>query len=204
MDRTQFLAAIFMIATGGGICAQQTAPPPSPAEPFGLPLGASRAELEKLAGPLTEVGPGNFQLAKAPNPHPSLQDYQVSISPTYGLCTIAATSPSLQPNAFGDQVKSLFADLAMQLEGRYGKASRTVDRLTPGSIWNEANEWTMGLVQGERTLGKAWDNPAPGLSGLGLMAHPVSRFDVRVAVYYESTNAAACTAEAKERQAGVF
>ena len=66
MDRTQFLAAIFAVATGGGICASRPHRHPRQPEPFGLPLGASRAELEKLAGPLTEVGPGNFQLAKAP------------------------------------------------------------------------------------------------------------------------------------------
>ena len=88
------------------------------------------------------------------------------------------------------------------LEGRAARRP-AVDRLTPGSIWNEANEWTMGLVQ-RAHHGQGLGQSSPGLSGLGLMAHPVSRFDVRVAVYYESTNAAACTAEAKERQAGVF
>lgn len=178
-----------------------------PTAPFGIPIGASLAELEKLAGPLAPHKDGIHQTSsKVPRPHPSFEAYQFLVSPQHGVCQVGAIGVSIRMNDFGDQLKAAFADVRGQLESRYGKPTLPVDRLTPGSIWKDPNDWAMALFREERTLGALWENPpsAPDLRGITLVANALNTSTGYLTLSYESTNSQACEKEAAATKANVF
>lgn len=73
--------------------------------PFGLRMGMTKAELEKLVGtPLKETTPGYIEDLKVPKPHPDFESYSAFMSPTYGLCKLNARGKLLAINVFGDQL----------------------------------------------------------------------------------------------------
>lgn len=180
-----------------GIAENLTAQSAEPATPFGLTFGASRAEVQKLTGAEASAETNRFNTTKVPTPHPAFSLYQFHISPTLGLCDISAVAGPIEANDFGDQVKRVYNDIAEQIAGRYGPHTRTVDALRTGSIWNDPNDWMMGLSLGERSLMRSWTNPAPNLSQIALIASAQSRRSGLVMLTYFSAFTAKCDAESK-------
>lgn len=93
--------------------------------------------------------------SSAPIPHPAFKEYGVRFSPKDGLVQVMAFSPPIETNESGEQLKSKFAEISDALTAKYGNGLK-VDRLNHGSIWNEPNDWMMGLVKKDRTLETIW------------------------------------------------
>jgi hypothetical protein len=142
-------------ATGG------TGPPSKlPAEegPFGFRMGLSKDEIESMiGGSLKSIDGASFLYSSltVPRPHTAFEAYAMLIGPSSGLCQIRAIGVDIPSSSHGLQIRSAFDDLEATLGGVYGRFKR-IDRLLPGSIWGEPEDWMMGLLKQERLLQTEW------------------------------------------------
>ena len=118
------------------------------AGPFGLEKGMS---LKDIGGKPEKVGHGIYKLSSVPKPHSAFEAYVVRISPKGGLYWIKAIGKDIATSTYGVELKSAFNEMEEKLGATYGK-HKTMDFLMPGSIWNEPNDWMMGLIKKERIL----------------------------------------------------
>jgi hypothetical protein len=70
-----------------------------------------------------------------------------------------AVGVDIPSDSFGQAIKSAVDRVRDDLEVRYGQP-QALDLLTPGSIWNDPQDWLMGLVKGERSYAFFWERPA--------------------------------------------
>jgi hypothetical protein len=128
-----------------------------PAEPFGFKRGMTKAEIIAAVGSKSvdkDEGDALF-LATAPNPHPDFAAYVIFVSPSTGIAKVTGTSRKFQTNSFGESIQEKFKDFATALDSSYGQA-KIYDYLKVGSIWDQPQEWMMGLLKEERTLVAYW------------------------------------------------
>jgi hypothetical protein len=194
------LAVAFVLTAFAPVTGQNT-----PIEPFGLRMGTPRAELLKLLGKYTEQQNGQIVSATVPRPHPDFEQYGALASQTHGLCKVVAAGVDISLNAFGDRLKAAFNTIGQQLEDKYGKPE-TIDRLTPGSIWDKPEDWTMALSREERTLVKLWTNPAGANKTvtIALQARAANTRTGSLLLTYEAATFSACAAEITKSQRSVF
>ena len=189
------VAVVSAVATG----AAQDRP-----APFGIRMGAPKQTLKVES----EVGGSLVRLASVPRPHPDLETYLAQATPQAGVCFVKGVGKTVTTSVYGESVQTTFNDLKTQLEGVYGPAT-VVDRLKPGSIWDEPNDYTMALLKKERTLMATWGSfkggqVAPGLQTVALVMVGLSRDTAFGTVEYYFTNYDACEAEAKGLKANAF
>ncbi|MFC7409502.1 hypothetical protein [Hydrogenophaga atypica] len=122
--------------------------------PFGLSLGMKLEDFSELK--LAEIAPFKYRLDNPPKPHPAFEFYILQISPENGLSWIKAIGQDIPTNGFGTSINSAFLEMEGKLKKTYGNCDRT-DLLLQGSIWNEPQDWMMGLVKGERLLASHWE-----------------------------------------------
>ena len=129
------------------------------AGPFGLHMGMQLSDFEK--GQLLKISNCVYKIEEAPKKHPTFEYYLLVITPKEGLCKIKAIG-EMPTNIYGDSLKSGFNGLEKALKNIYGENKR-FDFLHSGSIWNNPWEWTMSLLQKERTLMSFWNTGKTGL-----------------------------------------
>jgi len=118
------------------------------AKPFGLKMGMSLTDI----GGRPEILENRFyKLSSVPNPHSSFESYAVKVAPRGGLYFIKAVGKDVATSSYGAELIAAFNEMEGKLEAIYGK-HRKINELFPGSIWDEPNEWMMGLIQKERML----------------------------------------------------
>lgn len=122
--------------------------------PFGLSLGMKLSDFS--GANLVELAPFKYKIDKPPKSHPAFELYILQITPFSGLSWIKAIGYDIPTNGFGTSINSAFFEMEEKLKNTYGKCQRT-DLLLQGSIWNEPQDWMMGLVKGERLLASQWD-----------------------------------------------
>lgn len=122
--------------------------------PFGLYMGMS---LEELNSNYDEVAPNTYQISTVPQPHSAFEQYLIKVSPKHGLFWIKAIGKTIVTSRHGIELKLDFQKIVEKLSGTYGKGEIS-DFLLPGSIWNEPEDFMMGLVNKERTLLSIWEN----------------------------------------------
>jgi hypothetical protein len=127
--------------------------------PFGFRKGMTREEAIRLVGAaavnMTESTGDWLEVSTAPNPHPGFESYTLGFSPTQGLVKIIATGRNIQSNGFGAEIREAFERVRDALTAAYGKPDLD-NFLLSGSIWNEPQDWTMGLRKKERVLAAYW------------------------------------------------
>lgn len=166
MDRTlgKLLAALVVCALGSAGFAG----------PFGLEMGASLADLERLCGaPPREIAPG-FYSVTPPSPHPSFDSYVVQVSPEYGTHFIKAIGMRVETPGNGSVLREAFSDAVAGLEKTYGKGE-ILDYLQKGSSWQGIDNWMISLLKKERVLLAFWkerrNGSYPGnVASIGAMA----------------------------------
>lgn len=187
------LAALLLLVT-----APAFAEPPTTG-PFGFTQGMTLAQLKKV-GPITSSAmPLVYRTTVAPKPHPGFEGYSLVVSPTNGLCKVLAVGKDIQTNGFGIDVRSAFERLETALTERYGSSSK-FDELLPGSIWKDANDWTIGLAKKERFLMAAWNRKygstlPPGVDTIALEAKGMSNGKAYLQLAVEFENFDKCQAE---------
>lgn len=173
--------------------------------PFGLKEGLSRAEIEKIVKIHKVPTPLFFATEKLPIPHPAFSWYALTISESVGLCAILAVGPTEPSDAFGDKLRQSFDALKDPLTSRYGKPTRAIDGVRPGSIWRDPQDFMMGMLKGERKLSAIWDTtkakPLPSsLSQIALIAGAESSSTGAVSLHYTFSNNDKCEAEKKANE----
>ena len=173
--------------------------------PFGLAQGMT---LPQIGGKPEKVAPGIWRLASVPKPHSAFEEYIVQIGPTNGLCWIKAIGKTIKTNVYGSEVRSTFTDLKERLSANYGK-SEDIDRLFPGSIWNEPQDWMMALLKKERLLFSSWDHESGAtlnseLKSVGLVASALGTEEAYISLEYYFSNEKKCEAEIKKEEDGAL
>jgi len=126
--------------------------------PFGFEKGMTKEQVIKLVGPTVVIknADDKLNLKTAPHPHPAFEEYDLLFSPTQGLLKVVAIGVDVQTNPFGDRIQSAFLDIRNGIAQVYGHPSDLFDFVHSGSIWTDAQDWTMGLLKEERTLSTFW------------------------------------------------
>lgn len=187
-----FGATVFVVATlfGSHALSQNQG-----GAPFGLKPEMSLSQLQKL-GNLGSKGIYNYSIKRLPNGHPDIDDYRLIVTPKHGLCKITAWTDSIKSSSYGDELKGKFESFYEALTGKYGNSKR-YDYLKPGSIWNEPNDFMMGLAKKERRLIVFWtkdegSNLPPDIDAIALTAHSSNNSQGLISIEYELRNADDC------------
>jgi hypothetical protein len=166
------------------------------AGPFGIEVDGF--SLEKYS---CSKADGQYYICTSlPSPHNDFEQYIVRYHLDAGLCSIKGIGKNIDENGFGSNTKSMTDSLYGQISKKYGKAEK-MDFLFPSSIWNEGDEWLMGLVQDERSYAYIGDvsPPVEGITKYGVIAGAVSGSKGYVIVEFQTTNYDKCdAAEAKD------
>jgi hypothetical protein len=166
------------------------------AGPFGLEKGMT---LQQIGGKPEQLAPGKYRISTVPKPHSAFETYVVEIGPHTGLCWIKAIGKTVPTSVYGSDLRTRFEDLRGRLADTYGNAD-SIDRLLPGSIWNEPKDWMMALVKKERVLLAIWSQKSgaklpPDIKSVGIAARALSTESGDIAVEYAFTNETECDAE---------
>lgn len=124
------------------------------AGPFGIDMGMTLDEITKLSTTAPVLSEGVY-IITPPKPHPMFETYVVRISKTYGVYFIKAVGKTIETSIYGDTLKGEFQTLKDGLVKTYGSCN-IMDFLRSGSIWDEPDDWMMGLRKGERFLMATW------------------------------------------------
>lgn len=138
--------------------SQSAAKTPPADGPFGFKQGLTRDEVESMAGESSTLLPGSknaYLLNTAPKPHGAFEKYVAVIGDVSGLCVVRGIGKDITSSRHGIQLKTSFNEMDATLSELYGSSEKT-DRLLPGSIWKEPEDWMMGLVKEERFLFAKW------------------------------------------------
>lgn len=196
MKKLLLVAFIFGLATA--TLAQEQA------SPFGLHMGMNKSELDIQK----ELKTGVFQLKTIPKPHSAFEAYVAKVGPKSGLCWIKALGRNVKTSVYGTELQIELKSLRNSLSGVYGK-SELIDMLMPKSIWNESNEWMMGVLKGERLYSVRWSlkdgsTMKPGLAQIYLSAQVLSQNTGFVALEYYFDNHDVCDKEIAAEGSKVF
>lgn len=166
------------------------------AGPFGIEVDGFT--LEKYA---CESTSGLFyKCSNIPLPHNEFEMYGVRYHPDVGVCTIKAIGRDISNDGFGTSTKNKVDEIYNQVSPKYGEIEKA-DFLLPSSIWNEADEWLMGIVKNERIYAYIGDvSPAvEGIKEYGVMATASSSDTGYVTVEFLTINSEKCdVAESKD------
>lgn len=183
---------------------------PAASGPLGLKQGLTRDEIESMVGStLTLIeGAANVYLAdSAPKPHPAFENYALVIGDVSGLCQVRGLGKDIKTSRHGIQLKTAFTDLEATLTEMYGPAEK-MDKLLPGSIWKDPEDWMMGMVQEERFLFARWPQKEggklkgepEGIESVALVARAKSSDTGYLILEYSFTNNKQCSEEESGRQ----
>jgi len=166
------------------------------AGPFGLKKGMS---LNEIGGQPKKLGNGVYKLTKVPKPHSAFEFYVVRVSTKEGLCFIKAVGKDISTNRYGVSLESEFELIEKKLEANYGKYEK-IDFLLTGSIWDEPEDWMMGLLKQERVLLALWENEKGSslpsdIKEIGLYAVAESTEKGYLAIEYNFINFDSCKSE---------
>lgn len=210
----RFLAAILCAALSGIISGQVSKPDatkskeitkptesevidltpakkPTMPGPFGFEAGMTKDQvIAKLGSKNIKRTSGDdiVSFSTAPIPHPDFNDYALRFAEDGRLIQIIAFTSPISSNDSGEQVKEKFAEISRALHAKYGEGL-DVDRLNPGSIWHDPNDWMMGLLKKDRYLESLWASPDQKLphhlTGIMLQAEALTRSAAVITLTYQ-------------------
>jgi hypothetical protein len=164
---------------------------PTTPGPFGFEAGMTKEQIiAKLGSKNVKRTSGDdiVSFTTAPIPHPDFNEYALRFAEDGRLIQIIAFTGPISSNDSGDQVKEKFAEISKALHTKYGEAF-DVDRLTPGSIWHDPNDWMMGLLKKDRNLESLWATPDQKLphqlTGIMLEAEALTRSAAVITLTYQ-------------------
>jgi len=171
--------------------------------PCGTEMGMTAQQLRSAIGSDAQSDDGEYAVyPSAPKPHASFDSYAFLSAPGEGLCKIVASGP-VTTNRFGSELQREFDNVKDALVRRYGEPSTTLNHLMPGSIWNEPEDFTMGMAKGDRKLASLWSvekRALPNdLSAIVVEASASGPDQGKIQVAYEYSNFDNCIAAYKKK-----
>jgi hypothetical protein len=160
--------------------------------PFGLKMGLTLRQLENIDPDIVSKTDGTYSMKKVPTPHSSFESYLLTISPDTGLCKIMAIGKDIPDSDYGLALQSEYYTVKKALQKKYGKG-KELDALLPDSIWDEEDDFLMGLLREERVLVSYWfsdtdDSVPQDISAIMLEAKALFSDVGYIRVHYEFAN----------------
>jgi hypothetical protein len=172
------------------------------AGPFGVDLDNFRPEAYDC-----EKQENSFLMVckKFSKPHPDVEAYFIKYIPEIGVCYIKAVSKDIIDSRYGRKLQSSVDEIHNQLKGKYGDAT-LYDYLNAGSIWDEPEDWMMGLRKNERQYGYEQDlkSPIDGVIQFGVYANATSQDTGYWSAQFITPLASACEDAETKLKAGSF
>jgi hypothetical protein len=178
------------------------------AGPFGLDMGMTLDQVKNKTSKDPELLRDDLYKVDPPNKNDMFESYVVQISPNYGIVWIKAIGKGITTNGYGIQLQTAFENLVSSIERTYGKYKKT-DFLIRGSIWDDPNDFMMGLLRKERYLMAGWDKESGStlpndIVSIGVIATASSSSMGYLSLEYYSPNEKKATDEKTAKQDSVF
>ncbi|MGR3914874.1 MAG: hypothetical protein OD918_10265 [Gammaproteobacteria bacterium] len=162
-----------LIAAFIGVLVAVTLSPVIAAEsnPFGLGL-----DKHPTAYGCTQLQTSKYwyQCKTVPKPHPEFESYAVQYVEGVGICYVNAIGKTIRNDSFGFTTKTRVDAIALQLRKKYGHETSKLDRVFPSSIWDDPDDWMMGIRKGERFYAYVWGDrgfkPVGEVAKIGVLA----------------------------------
>lgn len=191
--------------TTGQEVAVDSSPPPTVSKPvgdgpFGIDMGQSPKSLD-----VKPLKAGWFTVVSPPKPHQFFPEVIVQATDSNGVCFVKGVSETVQTDRHGALAMSEAEKIKSQLDRKYGQADETA-YLMPGTLWDEPEDWTMGLLKKERFQYWEWkqkNNSAAwkNLNSISLLINAASTDVVVISVEYYFKNSSICDEELEKGEA---
>lgn len=176
------------------------------AGPFGVEMGWSVEDFERLGIPLEQASTNNnitTYYFTPNNPHPIFTTYLVRIDNQKGVYDITAVSDVIEDSSYGMETKKTYNSVREQISSTYGEPEE-IDLLMPGSIWDEPGDWMMALYQKERYLMALWNPSSKGIEDIGIDVTGIRSSSSVIKLVYQSPDIAEILERVKKAEASVF
>ena len=179
------------------------------AGPFGVEMGMSKADLGiSNASQMLAEGTFKWKVESLPKNSRFFEYYIVQVTPQNGLCYLKAVGQDVSTSAYGTSLRTAFDKVNNQLQKKYSGGTNA-DFLRSGSIWDEPEDFMMGLQKSERVLAAYYDEEegstmVEGVTKAYLTANAASSDSGWVSINYVFENHDACTEELNALDASVF
>jgi hypothetical protein len=176
--------------------------------PFGLDMGMTLDQIKSKTGKSPELIQDDLYRVVPPNTNNLFESYTVQVHSRYGIYSIRAIGKGITTTGYGRDVKNTFDNLIASIEKTYGKYKK-YDFLESRSIWDEPDDFMMGLVKKERYLSAFWDKEEGStlpndISEISVVAYGQSSSKGYVILSYNSPNRKIIDEEKKAAQDSVF
>ena len=101
-----------------------------------------------------------------------------------GVCKLMGLHTVVSPDEYGDAHKSEVNRFTEIVKTKYGEPTESLDFANEGSIYDEPQDWLMGLRKRERQLANVWVKDLPD----GITSITVVASEHHVAVEYDFAN----------------
>lgn len=172
--------------------------------PFGIEVGSPATDFKEC-----QRQGDVLRCRTVPKVHPAFERYDLRFSDETGVCQVGGIGKTIKNDAYGTALRQAADELARQIESKYGAGFKKYDFLASGSIWDDPDDWTMGLTQNERVYAYFWSaedgyEPRDHVQQLAVTVNGLDRSDGWVQVVFEFDNFEACKAEEDAKQADAF
>ena len=147
-----------------------------------------------------------YTCSTAPKPHPNFESYTIRYHESTGTCLLKGVGKDIDTNVYGTELKRTMEKLEAQISSVYGEAAKNLDRLFPGSIWDEPDDYMMSLLKKERVRFVSWkiNNAQHGFSDIYIVAEALSTDTAYVSIEYYYPSFETCKKIAEEGEASSF
>jgi hypothetical protein len=172
--------------------------------PFGVEMAATASSYNCT---VTD-DPLYFTCSTLPKTHPDMDYYVIMAPPETGVCWVKGLSIDVSTNGHGSALKSKVDTISDQIASVYGQGKR-YDLLVSGSIWDDSNDWMMGLHQSDRHYYYRWSTDSGAalkadVEEVYVSAKALSGNKGFVAAEFYFENFEECKAAEKARAASAF
>ena len=155
--------------------------------PFGFVIGSSVEQYNCVGG-----FDGRYDCV-APKQHPRIENYTVWASELTGVCRVRGIGRRISTDGYGQELKKEVDSLASQIRVVYGSPTKREDFLAYNSVWNDADDWMMGLASRQRFYFHIWDDvDFRGVSEISVSANAEYSNEGYAAVDFEGVNHQEC------------
>ena len=194
--KTQILASLILFFSS-----------PAFSGPFGTSEGMTKSDLG-ITSSTKELGLYKYRLTDLPKTSRLFESYVVQVTPQHGLCYIKAVGVTVSSSRYGEGVRTVFDRVNTALSKKY-TSGNLQDFLRTGSIWDEPEDFMMGLKQKERILAGYYDEEegsvmVENIEKAYLRALALSNDKGYIVVDYFFENHNACQAEVDSVENDVF
>lgn len=152
---------------------------------FGIEYGG------ELPSGSIDIDDGFFTVSSPPKPHSMFEIYSVKYTAVTGVCYITAISETFENDKYGIKATAAYDKLAEALDGKYGPNGDAWETLKADALWDDADEFAMSLVQGDREHAR-WFKPTTDsqkeFDYVQIAIKALDRSDTYITLRYENSS----------------